>query len=81
MRVLVTGGCGYIGSHTIIDLLDNGFQVISVDNFSNSSPNDSISSSKFWTKINKISNFKVKLIRVASLWNPGTRDKDSDRQS
>jgi UDP-glucose 4-epimerase len=39
MRVLVTGGCGYIGSHTIIDLLDNGFQVISVDNFSNSSPN------------------------------------------
>ncbi len=35
-KVLVTGGCGYIGSHTIIDLIDNGFEVISVDNNSNS---------------------------------------------
>lgn len=30
--ILVTGGCGYIGSHTIVDLLDNGFDVISIDN-------------------------------------------------
>lgn len=37
-KVLVTGGCGYIGSHTIVDLIDKGFSVISVDNFSNSSP-------------------------------------------
>ena len=36
-KVLVTGGCGYIGSHTIVDLIDNGFEVISVDNLSNSS--------------------------------------------
>ena len=35
-KVLVTGGCGYIGSHTIIDLIENGFTVISADNFSNS---------------------------------------------
>ena len=35
-KVLVTGGCGYIGSHTIIDLLNHGFEVISVDNNSNS---------------------------------------------
>jgi len=35
-KVLVSGGCGYIGSHTIVDLIDNGFEVISVDNFSNS---------------------------------------------
>lgn len=34
-KVLVTGGCGYIGSHTIVDLIDNGFDVISVDNLSN----------------------------------------------
>ena len=27
-KVLVTGGCGYIGSHAIVDLLDNGFDVI-----------------------------------------------------
>lgn len=35
-KVLVTGGCGYIGSHTIIDLIANDFDVISVDNLSNS---------------------------------------------
>ena len=35
-KVLVTGGCGYIGSHTIIDLINNDFEVISVDNNSNS---------------------------------------------
>lgn len=31
-KILVTGGCGYIGSHTIVDLIDNGYEVISVDN-------------------------------------------------
>jgi UDP-glucose 4-epimerase len=31
MKVLVTGGCGYIGSHTIVDLINNGFDVVSVD--------------------------------------------------
>ncbi|MCG8326234.1 MAG: UDP-glucose 4-epimerase GalE [Chitinophagales bacterium] len=36
-KILVTGGCGYIGSHTIVDLIMNGFEVISVDNFCNSS--------------------------------------------
>jgi UDP-glucose 4-epimerase len=35
-KILVTGGCGYIGSHTIIDLLDHGFDVLSVDNLVNS---------------------------------------------
>ncbi len=33
-KILVTGGCGYIGSHTIVDLIQNGFEVISVDNLS-----------------------------------------------
>ena len=36
--ILVTGGCGYIGSHTIVDLLENGYDVISVDNNSRSNP-------------------------------------------
>jgi UDP-glucose 4-epimerase len=31
-KILVTGGCGYIGSHTIVDLLNNGFEVVSIDN-------------------------------------------------
>lgn len=36
-KILVTGGAGYIGSHTIVDLLQNGFDVICADNFSRSS--------------------------------------------
>ncbi len=36
--ILVTGGAGYIGSHTSIALLDRGFEVVIVDDFSNSSP-------------------------------------------
>ncbi len=35
-KILVTGGTGYIGSHTIVDLIENGFEVISIDNFSRS---------------------------------------------
>ena len=35
--ILVTGGAGYIGSHTCVELLDNGYQVIVIDNLSNSS--------------------------------------------
>jgi UDP-glucose 4-epimerase len=35
--ILVTGGAGYIGSHTCVELLENGYQVVVVDNLSNSS--------------------------------------------
>lgn len=38
MAVLVTGGAGYIGSHTVIELLNKNEEVIVVDNFSNSNP-------------------------------------------
>ncbi|MCX8020587.1 MAG: UDP-glucose 4-epimerase GalE [Chitinophagaceae bacterium] len=31
-KILVTGGCGYIGSHTLVDLIQNGYEVISADN-------------------------------------------------
>ncbi|HMZ46174.1 MAG TPA: UDP-glucose 4-epimerase GalE [Chitinophagaceae bacterium] len=34
--ILVTGGCGYIGSHTIVDLIENNFDVISIDDNSRS---------------------------------------------
>ena len=36
-RILVTGGLGYIGSHTIVDLIESGYDVISLDNEINSS--------------------------------------------
>lgn len=36
-KILVTGGCGYIGSHTIVDLVENGFDVVSIDDNSRSS--------------------------------------------
>lgn len=35
-RILVTGGTGYIGSHTVVELQNNGYEVIIVDNLSNS---------------------------------------------
>jgi len=38
MGILVTGGAGYIGSHTCVELLNSGYEVIVVDNFSNSNP-------------------------------------------
>ena len=36
VKILVTGGCGYIGSHTLVDLIENGYDVVSVDNNSRS---------------------------------------------
>ena len=35
-NILVTGGAGYIGSHTCVELLERGYEVIVADNFSNS---------------------------------------------
>ncbi len=37
-NVLVTGGAGFIGSHTCVELLECGYQIVVMDNFSNSSP-------------------------------------------
>jgi UDP-glucose 4-epimerase len=39
MKVLVTGGLGFIGSHTVVELQNEGFEVVIIDNLSNSSDN------------------------------------------
>ena len=36
MKILVTGGTGYIGSHTCVDFLDAGYEIVVIDNLSNS---------------------------------------------
>jgi UDP-glucose 4-epimerase len=58
-KILVTGGCGYIGSHTIIDLIENGFEVISVDNNSRSNPRAMDGVEKITGRM--IKNYKVDL--------------------
>jgi len=37
MTILITGGAGYIGSHTVVELLNSGAEVVVVDNLCNSS--------------------------------------------
>src|SRR6201991_3902298 len=56
-KILVTGGSGYIGSHTIVDLIENGFDVISVDN-------NSRSSARIFEGIEKITGKKIKNYKV-----------------
>ena len=57
--ILVTGGCGYIGAHTIVDLIENGFNVISVDNLSRASDKSLLGIEKITGK--KIKNYTVDL--------------------
>ena len=37
-KILVTGGAGYIGTHTCVELLNKGEEIVVLDNFSNSNP-------------------------------------------
>ena len=58
-KILVTGGCGYIGSHTIVDLAQNGFDVICADN--NSRSNEAILNGVEKIIGKKVKNYKVDL--------------------
>ena len=56
MKVLVTGGCGYIGSHTCVELLNAGYDVVIIDNLSNSKEEEK-------KKIEAITNKKIKFYK------------------
>ena len=58
-KILVTGGCGYIGSHTLVDLIENGYDVVCVDN--NSRSNDTMLERVEKITGQKIKNYKVDL--------------------
>ncbi|HTC00340.1 MAG TPA: UDP-glucose 4-epimerase GalE [Ferruginibacter sp.] len=60
--ILVTGGCGYIGVHTIVDLLQNGYDVISVDNNSRSDISILKGAEKITNK--KIKNYTIDLCNL-----------------
>ena len=75
MNILVTGGAGYIGSHTCVELLDAGFAVTVFDNFCNSHP-------EALARVERITGKRVSLIRgdvrdraalVAALRDSGAR--------
>ena len=67
MSVLVTGGAGYIGSHTCVSLLEAGYDVVVLDNLSNSSP-------KSIDRVEKITGGKIKFYECDIL------DKDKMRK-
>lgn len=64
MKVLVTGGLGYIGSHTVVELLENKYEVIIVDNLYNS-------------RIETLGKIKKIACKDASFYNVDATDYDS----
>lgn len=67
MAILVTGGAGYIGSHTCVELLNAGHEVVVVDNLSNSSE-------KALERVEHITGKKVKFYEVDLLDQPDLKD-------
>ena len=61
MAVLVTGGAGYIGSHTVVELQNAGYDVVVLDNLSNASE-------KALDRVSKITGKPVKFYKTDILW-------------
>lgn len=64
MVILVTGGAGYIGSHTCVELLEKGEELVVIDNFCNSKP-------EVLDKIKEITKKDFKFYKVDLLDKPG----------
>jgi UDP-glucose 4-epimerase len=73
MRVLITGGAGYIGSHTVLELLDKGFKVTVIDNLCNSNQESLNRVEKLTDK--KINFYKIDLRDKTSLEGVFKQDK------
>ena len=56
MSILITGGAGFIGSHTCVEMLNAGYDVVVVDNLDNSS-------SESLSRVEKITGKKVKFYK------------------
>lgn len=52
--IFVTGGAGYVGSHSILELLKSDYEVVAVDNFSNSSPGDDCGMPESLNRVQKL---------------------------
>ena len=63
MAVLLPGGAGYIGSHTAVELLNAGKDIIIIDNFSNSKP-EVLNKIKYCMSYFKLPLFVVKVIII-----------------
>jgi len=66
-NILVTGGCGFIGSHTVVELLDAGYNVIVIDNLSNSNEEALKRVEKITGKSVKF--YKEDLLNIEALFN------------
>ncbi|MBP5605004.1 MAG: UDP-glucose 4-epimerase GalE, partial [Ruminiclostridium sp.] len=67
MTILVTGGAGYIGSHTVVSLLENGYEVVVVDNLVNASK-------KSIDRVEQITGRKVKFFEADTLDRSAMKD-------
>ncbi|KAG7301488.1 hypothetical protein JYU34_014454 [Plutella xylostella] len=70
--ILVTGGAGYIGSHCVVDLLQNGHEVVAIDNFANAVGDDD--GSPALRKVEEITGKKVTFYRADLLDKPQIND-------